>query len=121
MSSVRERYGEAFGGPTTRLGFKVSSISEIMRGLRGAAQGVRQLTCEVQSRTTDAGAQGALPARRPKSYPRSHASTGEGQDAEIAARVCDARARRSFQCEVLLRKIGASAPRKTASGVLGNC
>jgi hypothetical protein len=58
-----------FGGRTTRLGFKVSSISVSIARLTGFHQGVRQLACEVQGRATTAGAKGALSARRPKSCP----------------------------------------------------
>jgi hypothetical protein len=69
MSSVRERYGEAFW----RAHHEAWRHSELNQrqyyGSGDSAQGVRQLACEVQSRTTDAGAEGALPARRPKSYP----------------------------------------------------
>src|SRR5260370_741948 len=43
--------------------------ARVLRGLWGAARGVRQLARKIQSRATDAGTQGALPARRPKSYP----------------------------------------------------
>jgi len=63
MSSVRERYNEAFW----RAHHEAWLQSEL--SLWCAAQGVRQLAGQVQSRAADAGAEGALPARCPKSYP----------------------------------------------------
>jgi hypothetical protein len=51
MSSVRERYGEAFGGRTIRHGFKASSISVSIARLTG-----------FRSRPSAIGAQGSRPS-----------------------------------------------------------
>jgi hypothetical protein len=62
MSSVRERYGESFW----RAHHEAWLQSELNQREYCEAYGVpRQLASKVQSRTTDAGAQSALPTAHP--------------------------------------------------------
>ena len=70
MSSVRERYGEAFWRAHHEA-WQQSELNQreycVAQG--ESAQGVRQLASEVQGRAPAAIAQAALPPPQPKSYP----------------------------------------------------
>ena len=70
MSSVRERYGEAFWRAHHEA-WQQSELNqrEYCETLGISAEGVRQLASSVQGRAPAAVAQAALPPPRPKSYP----------------------------------------------------
>ncbi len=71
----RVRYGEAFW----RAHHEAWRRSELNQReyceAQDSAEGIRQLAGEVQSGASAAGAQAALPARRPKSHPWSQSKS----------------------------------------------